>query len=377
MDERIDILILTASFGNGHNSATQALIEEVRAYNPGVRIDAVDIFGLTTPKLNEYFTETYRVLTKRQPAIYNRLYALRSKLPKNPVDRFVVQMTFDKFMEYVEPRDPKVIISVFPTGAAFASYYKRKSKPDVRIITCITDVVDSWEWIYPNTDLYFAPSPTVQKRLAEKGVPSEQILITGVPVRKTFRDSRDQEPELPGKMIRQVLILGDAMGSVALNRKTLDRLGQMKNLKVVIITGSQKKLHQKLMALNNSPNIEIVGYTDRIADYMAQSDLVISKAGGATIFEAIEMELPMLIKPSRVGQESYNLQFIREAGIGELVDHSEDILERVTAIFQNKNDIQNYRHNIRTFKKMLNPDQIAPIIHSMLNRDGRHDFWVS
>jgi len=375
MNDRVDILILTASFGNGHNSATQAILEEIRGFDPNIRVDSVDVYGIAMPRLKDYVTGTYDVLTRSQPGLYNRLYDIRSKSPKNVVDNLMVQMTFDRFLDYVRPRNPRIIISVFPTGAAFASYFKREYQPDVKLITCITDVVDSWEWIYPNTDAYFVPSASVGERLRGKDVPKERIVVTGVPVRMTFRQEKPEDHE-PNEL-KQLLILANAMGSVGINRKVLSRLGSIPDMKIVIITGGQKHLYERLTSMNIHKNIEIVGYTDRIADYMAQSDLIISKAGGATIFEAIEMELPMLIQSSKVGQESYNLEFIREAGIGELVDGREDLFERISEMLHNKRHIQTYRRNIRNFKKTLNPDRIAPTIYSMLSSERRTDFRVS
>jgi len=43
---------------------------------------------------------------------------------------------------------------------------------------------------------------------------------------------------------------------------------------------------------------------------MKISDLVISKPGGATVTECLEMKVPMLIVPGLGGQEKYNARFM-------------------------------------------------------------------
>lgn len=373
---RVDMLILTAPFGNGHNSAAQAIIEEISTTNPELVIQSVDLFDITTPKLKEYFTETYQLLTRSQPGLYNRLYDLRTRAPFNPVDNIMFKLTFEKFMDYVIPMNPKMIISVFPTGAAFASGYHQQVDPTVRLITCITDVVDNWEWVYPETDLYLVASENVMTRLMIKGIPKENILVTGVPVRKAFKDCKNTSND-EHRIEKQLLILANAMESVKLDENLLEQLSQVKRLRTVIITGNQKNLYHKLLKLNKWRNIEIVGYVEDLASYMAESDLIISKAGGATIFEAIEMELPLLIQQSLVGQENHNVVFVQESGIGELVPEDDLLSARIITLLKNRRSIQKYRRNIRSLKLTLNQNQMAPRILSLLSEKESSDSHIS
>ncbi len=376
MQRSVDVLILTAPFGNGHNSAARAIIEELGSTNPELRVQSVDLFDITTPKLKEYFAETYQLLTRSQPGLYNRIYDLRTRAPFNPVDNLMFKLTFEKFMDYVVPLNPKMIISVFPTGAAFASGYRQQADPNVRLITCITDVVDNWEWIYPHTDLYLVASESVRIKLASKGIQKEEILVTGVPVRKAFKDFKSSDQE-EYKKEKQLLIIANAMESVKLDEILLEQLSQVKNLRTVIITGNQKALFQKLMKINRWHNIEIVGYAEDLAVYMAKSDLIISKAGGATIFEAIEMELPLLIQQSQVGQENHNVTFVQEAGIGELVPRDDMLSARIITLMKDRQSIQKYRRNIRNLKRTLNQDQMAPRIMNLLIDKTNTDSHVS
>ncbi len=365
MQRRVDVLILTAPFGNGHKSAAQAIIEELSTNFPQLTIHSVDLFDITTPKLKETFAETYQLLTRSQPGLYNRLYDLRTRAPFNPVDNVMFKLTFDKFLEYVRPLEPRSIISVFPTGAAFASAYKQQVDHDTRIITCITDVVDNWEWIYPNTDLYLVASQSVKKRLIEKNIDKEGILVTGVPVRRAFKCAK--VPANDGKRKEmQLLILANAMESVGLDESLLEQLSNEKELHTVIITGNQKHLYKRLMKHNLWNNIEVVGFTENMAAYMAKSDLVISKAGGATLFEAIEMELPLLVQHSLVGQENSNVAFVQDSGIGELVPQDDMFIERIIELIKDRRTIKNYRHNIQLLKRTLKQEQLASRIADLL-----------
>lgn len=278
MERPVDVLILTAPFGNGHNSAAQAIIEELGSRNPELHVQVADLFDITAPRLKETFSETYQLLTRSQPALYNLLYDLRTRAPYNPVDSLMVKLTFERFLEYVVPMRPRIILSVFPTGAAFANGYRQQVDGEVRLITCITDVVDSWEWLYPETDLYLVAADSVRQRLMEKGIPDGRILVTGVPVRRAFqvrkRGDHGRRRDL------RLLILANAMDTVRLDRDLLRQLGQIRHLKTVIVTGGRKHLYRRLNRMNQWPAIEIRGYVQDMAALMAEADLVISKAGG-------------------------------------------------------------------------------------------------
>lgn len=375
MERPVDVLILTAPFGNGHNSAAQAIIEELGSRNPELHVQVADLFDITAPRLKETFSETYQLLTRSQPALYNLLYDLRTRAPYNPVDSLMVKLTFERFLEYVGPLRPRIILSVFPTGAAFASGYRQQVDGEVRLITCITDVVDSWEWLYPETDLYLVAADSVRQRLMEKGIPDGRILVTGVPVRRAFQVRRRGDHGRRRDL--RLLILANAMDTVKLDRDLLRQLAQIRHLKTVIVTGGRTHLYRRLTRMNQWPAIEIRGYVQDMAALMAEADLVISKAGGATLFEAIQMELPLLVRESLVGQENHNVTFIREAGIGELLSDDNALGTRITALLRDRESIQTFRRNIRSLKRTLNQGQLAPRILGLLEPSGAPDNRVS
>jgi len=68
-------------------------------------------------------------------------------------------------------------------------------------------------------------------------------------------------------------------------------------VELVIGIGQNAKLHDDLLKLPCSSRVSrhIIGYTPRIADLMGVADLLVTKAGPSTIFEAIHRDLPMVI----------------------------------------------------------------------------------
>ena len=87
--------------------------------------------------------------------------------------------------------------------------------------------------------------------------------------------------------------MGGGLGMIPFDNNLYQNLNDMENVKVTIITGKNKKIFNKLNGKYS--NIEVIGYCDKVHEYMQESDIIISKPGGITLFEAIHSQLPMFV----------------------------------------------------------------------------------
>ena len=71
---------------------------------------------------------------------------------------------------------------------------------------------------------------------------------------------------------------------------------------------------------------------------MTVADLMISKAGGITISEALCKGLPMLLYRPLPGQESYNANFIVQLQAAIIVQDIEKLSNVIEGLFQEEND---------------------------------------
>ena len=67
-------------------------------------------------------------------------------------------------------------------------------------------------------------------------------------------------------------------------------------------------------------NITALGFVKDMERLMRQSDLILGKPGGVTLFEAIAVRVPMLAFRPFLAQEVYNAGFMSAEGIGEVMD---------------------------------------------------------
>lgn len=349
-----DVLIVTSAFGNGHISVATAVMEQLKEKDPSLNVVVEDIMNISSPKTKDVYFDIYTLLTSKHPSVYNFFYKIKKDIPNNAMDDFLYSVYMKRVAEYIKKKKPKLIVSTFPLGSGFVSKIKEDYGISIPLITTITDVVDSWEWIHKKTDMYFVPCKDIGQRLIEKGISKDKIRVTGIPVKKEFLQTTGRHKEK-----KQVLIMGGVMTELGLNREALLELNELAHTKTIVVTGKNKELYKKLSMGSKFDNIEILGYTENVAQLMETSDLVVTKPGGVTLFEAINKGTPVILKNSLVGQEEQNLNFMRSMGIGILIDDTLSLRTQIEAALDNPDGLNHIRKKLEAIRMEIQPAKVG------------------
>jgi processive 1,2-diacylglycerol beta-glucosyltransferase len=353
-----DILILTASFGNGHNSVSNALKEQIETEQKQTKVVIADILEIVDPNMKSISTKMYSELTENYPNVYNKLYDLKVINKNNIIDNIFSNMYYKKFYEYIEFEQPKIIISTFPLCSCIVSKIKEEYNINIKLITVITDVVDSWEWIYKNTNLYLVPTIEIKNRLINKSIDKNSIIVTGIPVKKEFIN---KDVKFSVKDKKSILIVLSGIDNIS--EDLLNKLDNLNNFNIKIVTGRNKKLFKKL-SYKNFANIKIYGYVNNLNQIMDESIFIVTKPGGVTIFEAINKELPLIILNSNIGQEKGNIEFVKKNRIGVILDDLNNLPYVLDYYYNNPSMVNYYCKNIKRIKATINYNRL---IDSVLN----------
>lgn len=112
--------------------------------------------------------------------------------------------------------------------------------------------------------------------------------------KSAFKDAalKDQEKSNTGTHTKKhLLIMGGGLGLIPGSSRLLKRLNEETCFEVTLIAGKNRSLEKRVR--RKYENINVVGFTDKIADYMVAADPVLTKPGGITTFEAIASRTPM------------------------------------------------------------------------------------
>ncbi|WP_270939831.1 MGDG synthase family glycosyltransferase [Romboutsia lituseburensis] len=369
IDKPKTILILTAQFGAGHISAANAIKDYLLDTDPSLNVIIQNFINASLPRLNKPMIKLYENNTKYTPGLYNYYYYLKKSFDSK--HDIAHKLYTPKLAEYILETKPSLIVSTFPLAAACVYNFKVKY-PDINIptLTVITDVVDSLEWIYPQTDMYFVPSCEIKNRFVQKGISPNCIKATGVPINKKFYS--DKKSNTPNKY--NILMLGGGRGLFDVDESFMYWIDEYLNsykdkISVTIVTGKNKKLYNYLTEKKPLSNIKVLGYVNDMHNLVKKYDLMITKPGGATLFEAIHSLTPVIVKVPKVGQEIENAKFIIDKGIGFIYTDENDLKDVFIKISSGDfNSILSFmKENMVNFKNAIEYDKASDYILKLIN----------
>ena len=152
------------------------------------------------------------------------------------------------------------------------------------------------------------------------GVPERKIDLIGYPVQRAFLDAPGKAAAraalgLAERLTCLVSLGGEGVGSRA--QATVQTLLEHP-LKpyVVVVTGRNAPLRAKLEAL---PNVRALGFIPNMADYLAACDLLVGKAGPASVMEALAVGRPVLATSYAGLNEAKLVRFLEAKQLGAYV----------------------------------------------------------
>ena len=162
--------------------------------------------------------------------------------------------------------------------------------------------------------------------------------LTGLPVRPEILSAdrgKAREKFGIGSGETMVLCFGGSQGARSINRAVAEAfspLSALPGLKLLHVTGSAQ--HQNFLAMlqtgacqvNMPDNITIVPYMYEMPEALAAADLIISRAGAATLAEITVRGLPSVLVPfpyATGNHQEYNARALVSRGAAEMVKDSE------------------------------------------------------
>lgn len=305
------VLILTGKFNMGHWSVAQSLKQELLAAYPQAGVEVEDFVSYAVPGMDNAVYKLFELFVTHAGGLYNVCYRLTEKGTGELLP--VHALLFLRGMEeLLAEREPDVVIATHPVCAQLVSRCKERGSYGGVLLTCVTDVTDHSEWLCRNCDGYLVGAEAVRDAFVERGVDPGHIAVTGIPVRREFKEPRPSRQT--GE--KRLLIMGGGLGLMPKSDDFYRAVNDLTNVKTTLITGGNRKLFDRLAG--KYPNIQVLGFTPEVYVYMKESDLVLSKPGGATTFEAIFSATPMLAWEPFWEQERRNAAFLVREGMGRI-----------------------------------------------------------
>ena len=333
------VLILTAGFGEGHNAAARNTRDALESISEEVSVEVLDLFESTYGAFNTLVKKSYLGLVQYAPRVWGGLYQLLDQ--SELIGRNLGGLTRLKreLAELLRESQPDIVVSTYPVYAhVIQEIFRDHAERPFRLITIVTDSITvNSAWFRAPSDVFCVPNEETAKVMREAGVPAKKIRTLGFPVSLVFAQETKKELEVPTKGVeRRILYIINTGKKKA--GKVIDRLLDIPNARLTITVGRDADLKAELTErfTDVAERVEILGWTNQMPQLMLRSHVVISKAGGATVQEAIAARCPMIVNQVIPGQEEGNAELISRFKLGAVAERNREVSELVTEAFAHR-----------------------------------------
>ncbi len=337
------ILIISSDTGGGHRSAAQALVEGINRVWEG---DSKVVRVVKAVEDSHQFTQ-------RGVTIYN--WILRNKQPwmkyfywfvnryRPETRKFFLNRCLVYLKDQFEKWCPHIIVSVHPmTQHIFARLLKELNLADqIPLVTVVTDpCYGFWKgWACNDVSLYLVANDEARRQLIDYGIDSEKIKISGMPIHPKFHELSECDArtarEAYGLDAEKFTIFVNAGwiggGNIPQIFRELVR-GEL-DVQAIFLAGKNEQLRKEAEQLAKTCKfpVKVIGYSNEIEKLMQSANVMISKLGGLTTFEALACRLPIIADAitTPMPQEAGTFNLIATRGAGILLKKATDIVPTI------------------------------------------------
>jgi processive 1,2-diacylglycerol beta-glucosyltransferase len=310
------LLILSSNTGEGHNSVAAAIENAGKSagFDAKVRRPLEE-----STRVNRSLGNLYNFLLTHRPQWMNWYFKFIDRI--RPNEREFCYAKVRRYIgSFIEAESPDAVISVHPMLNHFIPRFIKEEGLGIPCYTFLTDPFPPfWRgWTSPYIDQYFVPTDEALQELTAGGVSAWRIQRVSMPVRRRFLPATTPEIEnlrdtLSLDRASIILINGGARGGGPIQQvyNTVRRSAPSAN--VLVVCGRNSRLRGRIDRIGDR-RTRTFGFLEDIHRYVAASDIVITKPGALSTYEALACNVPVLLT-------SLGCLMPQESGLFSAADH--------------------------------------------------------
>lgn len=370
-------LIFTVTAGNGHNSAANAVKEQLE--KEGAEVKVVDLLHeFCKNKAFIWVQETgYGIAVKHLRHIYNGFFKFYQKLNpekyyKSPVQSGLLGF-YDKVLKLINNYQPDAILCSHFLPAVMISNLRKIYSVPAKTFAMVTDhiVCPFWESA-TGIDYLLIPDEKLVDILLRKGYRKEQLLPYGITVKHKFskpipKDLARKQLDLKQNVFTILVMYGGGFWSGNYNIvKNIVRHIKGRELQIIIPNARDVRGKEKIDSLKVDKSFKILnlGFANNVEMLMSASDVLIGKAGGLSTTEAVNIGLPIICCSNLPEQEIANAKMLVEEGAAMQYKNDGHLIEILNDILNNPDKLIKMRENILRIRRPFATKKVA---EDMLN----------
>jgi processive 1,2-diacylglycerol beta-glucosyltransferase len=263
---------------------------------------------------------------------------------------------------------PDIIVSVYPAYPHMLDEMLADTSTTCgkRVVVVTDSLSVNAIWYRCTSDYFLLPNDQSAAVLHNAGIAPEQTRTFGFPVSPEFAEPDGLRAAPSASDGRRVLYLINARKSTA--DEQVHRLAAIPEIQLTVAVGRDRRLRNAIEDIRRFSlrPFTTVGWSEELPRLLRSSHLLISKAGGATVQEAIAAACPMIVNHIIPGQEEGNARYLLETNCGTVATTQDAVVQSVRNAFAD--DAAQWRewsHNVATISRPAASLDIARFLLSL------------
>jgi UDP-N-acetylglucosamine:LPS N-acetylglucosamine transferase len=290
------LLILSSDTGEGHNSAAAAIEKAALSagFQPRIRKPLEE-----STRVNRSLGNLYNALLTHRPQWMGWYFGLIDLVRPNERD-FFYRKVRPFIGRFVDSERPDAVLSVHPMLNHLIPRFIKEEALGIPCYTFLTDPFPPfWRgWSSPYIDRYFVATDEALQAISASGIPAWRIERVPMPVRPRFMPAtmteiQDFRTTLGLDAASIILINGGARGGGPLLQIYRSIRKAASDANILVVCGRNRRLQRRIERLDH-PGTRTFGFLGDIHRYVAAADLVVTKPGALSTYEALACKVPLL-----------------------------------------------------------------------------------
>ncbi|MEC5186807.1 MGDG synthase family glycosyltransferase [Geobacillus thermodenitrificans] len=300
---------------SGHHRVAEALAEGLRSIDRAVKCEKIELLSSRLGAKEQWISRLYLRCIRHVPKAYSIAYRRSVLHPSSKPPSFPpYEWLFGGHLKQLIRRlTPALIVCTHAFPSYLLDLLKQRGEIDVPVVNVYTDYFVHNLWGKTAIDVHFVGHPAMKAKLEEKGVTSERIVVTGIPVHPAF-SVRSAAPAARSRYTG--LISGGSLGLGDWER-LLSKIAPDDPVDYYVLCGTNEQLYERLKKKNH-PRLLPLRYISSPAAMSAlydEVDFVLTKPGGVTLSECLCKRKPAFIYAMLPGQEEINFRLLCDDGL--------------------------------------------------------------
>ncbi|WP_253258573.1 glycosyltransferase [Pseudonocardia sp. N23] len=329
------VLVLSAPVGEGHVAAARALAARMRALWPRTVVREVESTG--SAHRDATLARSYAATMRWAPGLYGVAYDALLHAPRaaGPFKAVTAARIGHDLAGLVDAEHPDLVVSTYPMTSGGLAWLRRHGRLPGRSVAVVTDMAvhPYWAWRDVDETWTLLESSRDQALAAAPGA-DVRVAPAAVDVRFAPCDRVEARAGLgwPGDGFT-VLVSGGSLGFGDVTEVVDAVLAARPPVRVVVLCGRNERLRTELAARGlPEATLRVVGWTDRVPDLVAASDVVLTTAGGVIATEALAVGRPVVFAAPVAGHGRAGARLAEEAGLALVCPRPADVTTTIARL---------------------------------------------